>query len=338
MNGLWRLYQPAVPPGRCGTCAPRSSACCASGCPPSPRAGTARSPTRSPHWRSPPRSRSRWRPRRCSTSPLSCGAATGSRCSPSTPPGGTPVKASSTPKPASSTQPGPRPRRPFPGPSAGAALDGPEAAEAAATLRLRAGDAGDWYARAGRVRGGQVEADGLRLRDGNLAGTGDWVKNGDAWHVERRHADGSLTVRNTRHGGRVRLPADYVQAQVQLLYATTAHRAQGGTADTAHPLITASLTREMLYVLATRARERTTFYVATHDLPFDEDARVNQVRSDPDAYAAREALLSILGGSQTLAPASAAPALGFSSRSSLENRRGCRVRNGPQRARAATED
>ena len=101
-------------------------------------------------------------------------------------------------------------------------------------------------------------------------------------------------MRNTSHDGRVRLPADYVQAQVQLLYATTAHRAQGGTVDTAHPLITSGLTREMLYVLATRARERTTFYVATHDLPYDEDARVDEARHDPRQYAAREILLNIL--------------------------------------------
>jgi conjugative relaxase-like TrwC/TraI family protein len=176
-------------------------------------------------------------------------------------------------------------------------------------------------ARADRVLAGQVEADGARLRDGNLAGAGDWivtrlndrrlsvlggrdwVKNGDAWHVERHYDDGSLAVRNTSHGGRLRLTADYVQAHVQLLYATTAHRAQGGTVDTAHPLITASLTREMLYVLASRARERTVFYVATHDLPFDEDARVNRARSDPDAYAAREVLLNILGTEGSALPA-----------------------------------
>ena len=54
------------------------------------------------------------------------------------------------------------------------------------------------------------------------------------------------------------------------------------------------MTREALYVLATRARESTVFYVATHDLPFDEDARVNRVRSDPRQYAAREILLNIL--------------------------------------------
>jgi conjugative relaxase-like TrwC/TraI family protein len=167
-------------------------------------------------------------------------------------------------------------------------------------------------ARADRVTAGQVEPDGARLRDGNLAGAGDWivtrlndrrlsafsgrdwVKNGDAWHVERRHRDGALAVRHLSHGGRVTLPADYVSDQVQLLYATTAHRAQGTTVDTAHPLITAGISREALYVLATRARESTVFYVATHDLPYDEDARVDQVRYDPRQYAAREILLNIL--------------------------------------------
>jgi hypothetical protein len=167
-------------------------------------------------------------------------------------------------------------------------------------------------ARADRVAAGQVEASGVLLHDGNLAGQDDWivtrhndrrmslrggrdwVKNGDAWHVDRRHPDGSLTVRHLAHGGRVRLPSAYVAEYVELLYATTTHRAQGATVDTAHPLITAGMTRENLYVLASRARERTTLYVATHDLPFDEDDRVNQARHDPDAYAAREILATII--------------------------------------------
>ena len=167
-------------------------------------------------------------------------------------------------------------------------------------------------ARADRVAAGQVEAGGAVLRDGNLAGAGDWiitrlnerrmsvyggrdwVKNGDAWTVEHRHADGSLTVRHMDHGGRVTLPAAYVAACVQLLYATSAHRAQGSTVDTAHPLITPTMTREMLYVLATRARERTTFYTVTHELPFDEDAHVDRVRLDPDAQAGREVLLNVV--------------------------------------------
>jgi hypothetical protein len=167
-------------------------------------------------------------------------------------------------------------------------------------------------ARADRVAAGQVDADGVRLRDGNLAGPGDWivtrdnqrrldvfggrdwVKNGDGWQVTRRFPDGSLAVRHLGHAGYVTLPAAYVRAHVQLLYATNAHRVQGGTVDTAHPLITAGITREALYVLTTRAREKTTLYVATHDLPFDDDAKVNQVRRDPRQYAGREVLLNVL--------------------------------------------
>jgi conjugative relaxase-like TrwC/TraI family protein len=185
------------------------------------------------------------------------------------------------------------------------------------TTMMAAGDGRDVtelsaQARADRVAAGQVEADGVVLRDGTLAGAGDWivtrhndrrlsarggrdwVKNGDAWHVEHRHDDGSLTVRSMGHRGRVRLPSAYVAAHVQLLYATTAHRVQGATVDTAHPLITAGLSREVLYVLASRAREKTVFYVATHDLPFDEDARVDRVRYDPRAYAAREVLINVV--------------------------------------------
>jgi len=176
-------------------------------------------------------------------------------------------------------------------------------------------------ARADRVRAGQVEDHGFRLRDGNLAGRGDWiitrdnqrrltlfagrdwVKNGDPWQVTRRHEDGSLDVRHLRHGGRVTLPAAYVAAHVQLLYAGNAHRIQGGTVDTAHPLITDGATRESLYVLASRARDTTTFYVATHDQPPDDDHRVDQARTDPRHYTGREILLNALATESAPLPA-----------------------------------
>ena len=57
------------------------------------------------------------------------------------------------------------------------------------------------------------------------------------------------------------------------------------------------MTREALYVLASRARERTTLYVATHDQRVDsgdDDAHVNTARNDPRRYEAREILLNIL--------------------------------------------
>ena len=168
-------------------------------------------------------------------------------------------------------------------------------------------------ARADRVKAGQVVADGVRLRDGAQAGVGDWivtrrndrrmtvcsgrdfVKNGDAWTVTGRSDDGSLTVKHQGHGGRAILPADYVQAYVELGYATTTNRAQGSTVDTAHPLITEEMTRENLYVIATRARENTILYVATHQIPgHDPDDHLDKVRIDPNAYAAREVLEHVI--------------------------------------------
>lgn len=163
-------------------------------------------------------------------------------------------------------------------------------------------------ARADRVAAGQVEPHGVRLHDGNSAGTGDWivtrdnhrrlragsrdfVKNGDAWRVLKRREDGGLFVEHLEHRGRVFLPSAYVAANVELLYATTAHRAQGTTVDTAHALVTEEMGRESFYVSVSRARYGTTLYVATHELgSVDEDEHVDKLRFDPDAYAAREIL------------------------------------------------
>jgi conjugative relaxase-like TrwC/TraI family protein len=123
-------------------------------------------------------------------------------------------------------------------------------------------------ARADRVLAGAVTGEGVPIVDDQHAGVGDevvtrrndrsllagsgWVKNGDRWTVTATHGDGSLTVR--RAGGRaaVVLPADYVRGDVELSYATTAHRSQGRTVDTAHVFVSASTTREVLYVAATR--------------------------------------------------------------------------------------
>jgi len=168
-------------------------------------------------------------------------------------------------------------------------------------------------ARADRIVAGQVEADGVALRDGNQAGVGDWIvtrrndrrmtvcsgrdfiKNGDTWTVTGRRDDGALIVKHQGHGGRAILSADYVRAQVELAYATTTNRAQGSTVDTAHPLITEEMTHENLYVIATRAREHTMLYVATHQVPgLDPDHHLDAVRIDPNAYAAREVLEHVI--------------------------------------------
>jgi hypothetical protein len=54
------------------------------------------------------------------------------------------------------------------------------------------------------------------------------------------------------------------------------------------------MTRESLYVLATRAREAATLYVTTYEVPFDEDAHVDRARLSENAHPAREVLTNIL--------------------------------------------
>ncbi|HEX5878546.1 MAG TPA: hypothetical protein VF468_09520, partial [Actinomycetota bacterium] len=147
----------------------------------------------------------------------------------------------------------------------------------------------------------------VRLADGTTAGVGDWVttrrnnrlllthggrdfvKNGDTWTVTHRFADGSLTVVHRRHRGRVTLPAGYVAQYLELGYAVTAHRVQGDTVDTAHPVVTEQTSREALYVLATRARQHTTLYVAT-DPPVD----VATEHAPPEPRTARDVLEHVL--------------------------------------------
>ena len=135
-------------------------------------------------------------------------------------------------------------------------------------------------ARANRVTAGAVTEDGLTVAGGGTAGVGDlvvtrqndrrlstgqrWVRNGDRWIVTATEQDGSMTVQRAIGGGMVVLPAAYVAEHVELAYASSAHRAQGRTVDTAHALVSSTTTREVLYVMATRGRESNRLYVDTH--------------------------------------------------------------------------
>ena len=135
-------------------------------------------------------------------------------------------------------------------------------------------------ARAQLVADGRVQAEGAALRDELLAGTGDrvvtrrndrrlstgrgWVKNGDQWTVTACHQDGALDVRRVAGSPTVTLPSSYVARHVELAYATTAYRAQGATVDTAHAVVTGpGMTREVLYVMVTRARQSNRAYVCS---------------------------------------------------------------------------
>ena len=139
-------------------------------------------------------------------------------------------------------------------------------------------------ARAERVASGVVIEHGVDVAGAMTAGVNDlvvtrennrrltagtnWVKNGDVWNVSATHADGSMTVTRVGGNGSVILPASYVAKNVELAYATTAHRAQGRTVDTAHAFVSPTTTREVLYVALTRGSESNHLYV---DIHYDPD-------------------------------------------------------------------
>lgn len=93
----------------------------------------------------------------------------------------------------------------------------------------------------------------------------DFVKNGDQWKILKVHSDGSLLVKNTKHQGKVTLPAAYVRENVELGYAATTHRAQGATVDTVHALVDSSTDRAGAYVGLTRGKSNNHLYVVTDE-------------------------------------------------------------------------
>jgi DNA primase catalytic core len=171
------------------------------------------------------------------------------------------------------------------GQPAGVALLMADTEAAATTLSARA--------RADLASRGLVEADGVLLADGNRAGVGDlivtrlnertlraeagegFVANRDTWRVTKRHRDGSLTIVSVtsirqpdRHRSvewKLRLPADYVTANVQLAYAGTIHSAQGRTVTTARGLVTEATSAAALYVMMSRGQRSNDVYVVTDD-------------------------------------------------------------------------
>ena len=161
-------------------------------------------------------------------------------------------------------------------------------------------------ARANRVSAGAVTEDGLTVAGGGTAGVGDlvvtrqndrrlstgqrWVRNGDRWVVTATEQGGSMTVQRAIGGGTVVLPAAYVAEHVELAYASSAHRAQGRTVDTAHALVSSTTTREVLYVMATRGRESNRLYVDTH---WDPDPQTSHDQASEPATA-KEVLAGVL--------------------------------------------
>lgn len=169
-------------------------------------------------------------------------------------------------------------------------------------------------ARADLVEAGRVESDGLRLHDGTTAGVGDlvvtrlndrrlttgraWAKNGDRWQVTRRYDDGSLAVRRLGRGDQPNgkalvLPAKYVREELELGYASTVHRTQGASVDTAHALVDPEASsRELFYVAMTRGKHRNHAYVIVPD-PHEIEPHLDQ----PEPLTLRDRLAKVLARS-----------------------------------------
>jgi hypothetical protein len=88
----------------------------------------------------------------------------------------------------------------------------------------------------------------------------------------------------------VHVPADYVREHVELAYASTAHRAQGRTVDTAHAMVAPLTTREVLYVSATRGKESNRLYVDTH---YDPDPQTSHGEA-LEPMTAKDVLVGVL--------------------------------------------
>ncbi|MHA7294398.1 MobF family relaxase [Arthrobacter sp. HLT1-21] len=145
-------------------------------------------------------------------------------------------------------------------------------------------------AQSDRVVQGSVDAEHtVPVSDGSRVGAGDtviarqnhrsitdssgnFIRNGTMLNVVRTgRRDGSLTAVRLDTGAEIALAREYVEASVELGYATTAHRSQGITVDTGHTVVTQGrLTRELMYVSMTRGRAENHAYVSENDPSDDE--------------------------------------------------------------------
>ena len=128
---------------------------------------------------------------------------------------------------------------------------------------------------------GTVQRPRAALSDGNQAGTGDLIRA--RLNTTINAAGRELTNRDTLkitgwHGPRVQvrrrelggtwtrpflIPRAYLADSAELDYAGNTHVGQGRTVDTAHLLVTETLSRRSLYVGLTRGRESNTAHIVT---------------------------------------------------------------------------
>jgi flagellar biosynthesis GTPase FlhF len=128
---------------------------------------------------------------------------------------------------------------------------------------------------------GSIGSAQIPLADSNHAGIGDLIRarlntkinadgrpltNRDTLQITAFHGS-DAEVRRQRLDGTwtetFRVPRAYLAASAELAYAGNVHVAQGRTVDTAHLLVTESLSRQALYVGMTRGRQANTAHVVT---------------------------------------------------------------------------
>jgi hypothetical protein len=131
------------------------------------------------------------------------------------------------------------------------------------------------------VKMGTVVHPRAPLADGNRAGTGDLIRarlntsidaagvrlvNRDVLRIEGWQGQDAEVARRLPGGGwsgRFLIPRDYLAADAELHYAGNIHVAQGRTVDTAHVLVTDTLSRQSFYVGMSRGRESNITHVVT---------------------------------------------------------------------------
>ncbi|MDA3146505.1 relaxase domain-containing protein [Leucobacter sp. UCMA 4100] len=115
-----------------------------------------------------------------------------------------------------------------------------------------------------------------------------WVKNNDEWVIKAvDQKTGDITVSSGEET--VTLPASYCREHVQLAYATTAHRSQGRTVDTAHTIVDSSASRETFYVSMTRGKALNKAYVI-----IDEEGALGEKQNTGMVKTWREVLDGVL--------------------------------------------
>ena len=164
---------------------------------------------------------------------------------------------------------------------------------------------------------GTVHRPQAALADGNRAGTGDLIRarlnttidadgrdltNRDTLQITGWHGP-HAQVRRREPGGTwtspFLVPRDYLAGSAELDYAGNTHVGQGRTVDTAHLLVTGTLSRRSLYVGLTRGRESNTAHIVTGNTappghkPYQQASPESVVkaimdRDDPDLSATEQ--------------------------------------------------